>query len=192
MSAKLCSHLLRLCLVLHALTISYSLIIKLEKSDRFHLNTNIEPLVNEYVKTNNYLVISLSVMESATNLVSYFNKHKMALAGYDLNDWTDNYYDLLIKYKAEIKSKMPSILDEVDVSDDIKKLSKHILLMNGEELTSNEINQKKRGLTAVNASTIKSAFNYLDKIGLGKLIETKNKSNNKVIFLIVLLTLLLI
>ena len=87
---------------------------------------------------------------------------------------------------------MPSILDEVDVSDDIKKLSKHILLMNGEELTSNEINQKKRGLTAVNASTIKSAFNYLDKIGLGKLIETKNKSNNKVIFLIVLLTLLLI
>ena len=84
------SILLRLCGILKALKSSVDLVQK-ESAEKFELNESLTEEIDSYkedtIGDDQRVVIQTSIVEKAYNLLEYFNKNKLVLAGYvfDLN-----------------------------------------------------------------------------------------------------------
>ena len=171
---------------MHAFNFCFEFVCKQRVFDPLILDPVIDQYVLNYIKDNDqYLNVTLSSITIAAKLISYFNKHKMALAGYVLSDWTQDFVILLNNYYSVISNAETLVNDE---TYDLREFSKTILLMDGNNYSINEINYFKKGCKKVDASFVKRTIEYLVKLEFGKLIEKKMekirylKSFNKNLF----------
>lgn len=146
MCGKTASQLLRLAMVIHNLKFSYNLLInnfEKYKVDPFNLNERIDKFMSGVLKTSiNYRVIDADTVKNAFNLVSYFNKNKIAMADYDNLSFELSLFEVFDHIYQNIQTK-----ESLNVTNDQIKLCKKVLLFNKDvdtplKICLNGVNQK--------------------------------------------------
>ena len=167
MASKTCSHLLRISLSLHSLEYAFNLVVNQNTFDKFKLSLNIDEFLKAHLIYNSaYKTIKKDVIKSSYTLSSYFNKQKLALAGYEFEDWSLNFSQLTEKYH-QLKHKDKKTDKKNDM---VLTLAKKIMLLKNTNgtVSSNEVNQRVYNSSA---QSILAAFVYLADKKLGSITQ---------------------
>lgn len=134
--------------------------------EKFHINEEFENQITDHFKTNKLKTISGENVSRAYNMLAYFNKHKLALAGYefDINSNIKTIFESLIE-------KAASAHESLTIQQQIANC---FLLSNDSVIALNEINQRMSRKT--NIAVIESVCKDLQKSGFGKLSKRSNSN----------------
>ena len=172
MASNTCSHILRVCTSLHAFQYAFELVCNQSEFDKFSLSLSIDEYLKKHLVDNvPFRTISKQTIKASYNLCSYFNKQKLALAGFVFDDWSFSYIDLISNYyQAKHKdSKTTS-------KDPLLALAKKVMLIKKASFSTNDVNQK---ISSCNATSIANVFTYLEQRKLGQ-VTTKTYAKNLV------------
>ncbi len=127
MLGKVPTLLLRLSCILQALHDSFEHIMSLEPSQRFILDSKIEEHLSDYFKSQTQTIISSENIERAHQLLQYFNKNKLVLAGYDIETNIDIEltFDRLIN-ELSTESDTTSSLESLVIKEILESSNKKI------------------------------------------------------------------
>ena len=158
--------LLRLSCILQSLHDSFNYIMGLVPEKRFKLDDKFEKDLNEHFKTHIETEINLESVKKAYNLLEYFNKNKLVLAGYTIDSSLEieEIFDLLIQEMENGKSIEIYPIESIIIKEII------------------ESNEFKVSLTGINSklsrkctmAMIHSAVKLLIEHKFGKSISDKN------------------
>jgi hypothetical protein len=106
-------------------------------------------------------IVSVENVKRAHALLEFFNKNKMILSGYHHEDWSSDFKEILISL---FKAKPVVTLEQ--------QIIKYILLSEKPKVKSNEVNQR---FTAANANFVKTIFEKLSDLNIGKTFSDSNE-----------------
>ena len=147
---------MRLSAILQALHDSFDFITKISK-EKFELNDNFSKELETYLHTNPHKIIFSENVERGYKLLEYFNKNKLTLAGYEIDDLSKDIKEIfftLIEKTNTQGPKKPYI-----------SVCKYVLSDESKILKLNDINQKI-GKT-VNIKIVEEACKDMSQNGFG-------------------------
>ncbi len=161
------TQIIRLSSILQALENSFIITNQLKSVNKFLINKELETELDHLVKNSVLQVtISLSCFENAKRLISYYNLHKLTMAGYEYKNENFDTNEL----------KVNSIIDKIstkannNIEPNIARTCKKILYSNGPIVNSTSFAQ----LTRSNIKLVQDSFKVLTDIKLGS-IQILNK-----------------
>ena len=165
------SQLLRLSGILQLLHDAFDFVKTLEL-ENLVLNENFISLSQEYIKTQTNNLIDVENMDRAYNLLEFYNKNKLILAGYTFFDWQTEIHQIFLKLLENNKKKEStnSSLENI--------ISKYILTSSFDEFKLNDINQKYKN-KGCSAKFVREHFLKLNSQGFGVLKDCPNASGPK-------------
>lgn len=137
-----------------------------EQKKKNNQNENLEVDEGSLNEDISFKTIKMKTIKQSFELLSYFNKHKLVLANYHVNDWNANIYDVLDELIKHEKSKKSN----KNYSDLDLKLIELVLNFNKKEFSCNDVNQKT---SLGNAADVKRVFYLLESQGLGRVNSEK-------------------
>ena len=168
MLGKIPKYLLRLSLIIQSLHDSFNYVMTMDSSRRHKLDSNTDEEITAYVsdsidKPNE---ITEESIIRAYKLLSYFNKHKLILAGYS--------FDLA----SDIEEIFNNLIKENNVSSfnhsPETKIVSYILQSNQSEFNLNDLNHRFSRYS--NIAVVKKIVKNLADNNFGRIIERKNQN----------------
>ena len=160
------TQLLRLSGILQALHDAFDYVMN-TSTEKFELTINFSNDLQVFLETNPLKTISIDNVNRAYKLLEYFNKHKLVLAGYeiDINDDIKDIFTQLIEMNTAV------------IEEEAKTIEQQIacLIMLAPTVTvllNDDVNQKMQ--KAVSMPLITKVCISLEKCGLGSLKSIAN------------------
>jgi len=153
------AHLLRLSAILQSLHDAFNCVTRFAQ-DKKTVDEEFVQKVEEMLAKGYEPEISVENVKRAHVLLEFFNKNKMVLSGYQHEDWSGDFKEILLSLA---KAKPVVTLEQ--------QIIKHILLSENQKINANEVNQK---FTAAKADIIKTIFEKLADLKIGKSCYEKN------------------
>jgi hypothetical protein len=159
MMGKSVTHLVRLSAILQSLENAFQILTNLKTLNKLILTDELKQEINNIVINKPDIeCINLNCIQNAKKLISYYNLHRLTMAGYKvktISSTNESTVDYLVNSNKSL-----------DLSKEQSSLMKYIMEFDGSIINATVISQKKR----VDIKSVQIAFNKLEIIQLGKII----------------------
>lgn len=168
MLGKIPKYLLRLSLIIQSLHDAFNYVMTMDSSRRHKLDSNTDEEITAYVSDSidKPSEITEESIIRAYKLLSYFNKHKLILAGYS--------FDLA----SDIEEIFNNLIKENNVSSFIHrpetKIVSHILQSDQSEFNLADLNHRFSRYSTI--AVVKKIVKNLSDNNFGRIIERKNQN----------------
>ena len=149
--------------ILQSIHDSFDYIVNLSK-EKFIINESFDKDLGIYLNINKCKKISGENVIRAYNMLTYFNKHKLALAAYQ--------FDISSPIKEVFTNLISSAASINEGSTVQQQVAGVLLLCNDSEVRLNDLNQRMSRKTSI--SLIENVCKDLQNNGFGKLIKCLN------------------
>jgi hypothetical protein len=191
MLGKLPSQLLRLSAIIHNIHEAFNYVSTIS-SEKKNLTPDFALRLEEHFKTINSFTVSGENLVRGYNILEFFNKTKLVLAGFECGDWELSIEDIFksflnplesVQQHSMILNNNQSIDTEKGICKSVnlnnrkevkQKIMAHILLTNELEFNGNKLNQSFKG-RGCRSDVISEVFKELSNHGYGEHKKASNK-----------------